>query len=116
MGTYSEITEAINKYIHENKFGDDTLLSLKLTGYVSPSLMLDTDMIEKSIGGLYSLTIADDTRPELDTDALENDITVRGEVYRQLKPHLTSDDERTREVGLRALRYAFSALDGDSSF
>ena len=59
------------------------------------------------------ISITDATRPDLDFESLANDITVRGEVYRQLKPSLESDDERTREVGLRALRYAFSALEGD---
>ena len=41
---------------------------------------------------------------------LEKDVTVRGEVYRQLKPLLESEDLRQREVGIRALRYALSAL------
>jgi len=111
--TISDITEKIGAHVREKKYGDDTLLQVKLTGYISPALTADTDIIEQSISGLYSVTVIDETHPDLDLEALESDITVRGEVYRQLKPSLESDDPRTREVGLRALRYAFSALDGN---
>lgn len=111
--TLADITEAILSYIRERKYGEDTILSLTLSGCISPSLMPDTDILEKSITGIANISITDATRPDLDFESLANDITVRGEVYRQLKPSLESDDERTREVGLRALRYAFSALEGD---
>lgn len=114
--TMNDVTEAISEYIRTFHYGEDTLLSLRLTGFVSPSLMIDTEMLESDTHGLFLLKITDNTRPELDFETLEGDITIRGEVYRQLKPSLESDDERTREVGLRALRYAFAALSGEKSF
>lgn len=112
----NDISEAISAYIRENKLGEDTLLSLKLTGFVDPSLFIDTEALEADSSGLFLLKITDATKPELDLASLETDVTIRGEVYRQLKPSLESDDERTREIGLRALRYAFSALSGENSF
>jgi len=114
--TASQASDAISAYISEHKYGDDTLLSLKLTGYISPSLLLNTEVLESEKHGLFLLKIEDATHPALDTAALESDITIRGEVYRQLKAYLTSDDPRTREVGTRALRYAFSALSGENHF
>ena len=112
--TRTEIDEIIKKYVTDNRFGDDTLLSLKLKGYVSPSLVIDTESMDGAYYGLYMLKAEDATSPAIDTDALMTDVTIRGEVYRQLKPALESDDERTREVGRRALRYAFSALSGEN--
>lgn len=111
-----DVTEAIGTYIREHKYGEDTLLSLRLTGYVSPDLVIDTETLEQDACGLFLLKITDDTQPELDWEALDSDISIRGELYRQLKPSLESDDARTREVGLRALRYAFAALSGENIF
>ncbi|MBQ4354702.1 MAG: DNA repair exonuclease [Clostridia bacterium] len=114
--TAEEISEAIGAYIREKRYGDDTLLSLSLTGTVSPALLPDTEQLENDTHGLYLLKLTDRTRPELDFSSLETDRTVRGELYRQLKPSLESTDERTREVGIRALRYAFAALSGEHAF
>ena len=38
---------------------------------------------------------------------------IRGALWRELEPELRSADPRRREVALRALRYALSALSGD---
>ncbi len=111
-----DAADAIASYISEHKYGEDTLLSLRLTGYISPSLVLDMEVLEDDTHGLYYLKLEDATHPSLDTAALENDVTIRGEVYRRLKPSIQSSDARTREIGLRALRYAFSALSGENNF
>ena len=47
---------------------------------------------------------------------LEHDPTITGELYRILKPSIESGDARTREVGIRAFRYALSALAGEKTF
>ena len=106
----------IREYIAERKLGDDTLLSLKLSGPVPPSVVLLPEVLEEYSSPLYHLRIEDLTHPDVDAEALENDIGIRGEVYRYLKPKLLSQDPREKEVAERALRYAFSALDGDSAF
>lgn len=112
--TQADVVRAIGEFIVRKKYGDDTCLSLRLTGFVPSSLIIDTDSLEEDGCGLFLLKITDATSPDADFNLLENDMTIRGEVYRQLKACLLSDDERTREVGLRALRYAFSALSGEN--
>lgn len=112
--TMADIDEAVKKFVYENRLGNDTLLSLRLKGYVSPSLIIDTESMNGEAYGLYMLRAEDATSPDIDTNELMNDVTIRGEVYRQLISALESDDAREREVGRRALRYAFSSLSGDS--
>ncbi|MBE6616544.1 MAG: DNA repair exonuclease [Ruminococcaceae bacterium] len=114
--TQADVRAAVADFISEKKYGEDTLLSLKLTGYIPQSLVIDTEAIENSCTSLFMLRLEDATRPDIDLAALESDITIKGEVYRNLKPSLTSSDEQTREIGLRALRYAMSALAGDNTF
>ena len=109
--TQSDVREAVDNYIREMKYGEDTLLSLTLTGTVSSGLVIDTEALSDNPSPLFLLDITDRTVPDADPAVLERDITVRGEVYRKLKPLLESSDERNREVGLRALRYALAALE-----
>ena len=112
--TMRDAEDAVRAHIRGNGWGEDTLLSLRLTGFVSPALVIDTEALEDADTGLYLLRVEDCTRPDVDLTALDKDPGVRGAVYRQLKPSLASDDPRTREVGLCALRYALSAISGDS--
>ena len=116
VSTQAEVREAIAALIAERHFGEDTLLSLRLTGVAAQSLVIDTEALESDPCGLFFLRVEDATLPALDFAALENDITITGELYRSLKPSLESDDPRTREVGIRALRYALSALAGEKTF
>lgn len=112
--TQADIAEAIKKYAAENRMGSDTLLRLRLKGYVSPSLIIDTDSLDGPTFGLFMLNVEDATSPDIDTASLDDDVTIRGEVYRQLKPMLASENERDREIARRALRYAFNSLSGES--
>ena len=114
--TQSDISNAVSAYISANHYGENTLLSVNLTGFISPSLVIDRDSLEFSKLGLFYLRVEDLTRPDLDLTVLEKDPTIKGEVYRKLKPSLEADDKRTREVALRALRYSLSALYGDRTF
>lgn len=116
VSTQADVREAVTDFIRENGYGEDTLLSLRLTGIAAQSLVIDTEALERDPGDLFYLRVEDATLPVPDFAALEADITVTGEVYRQLKPSLESDDPRTREVGIRALRYALSALAGEKTF
>ncbi len=114
--TQADVREAVENYVNEHHFGEDTLLSLRLTGVVEPSLVIDTSSLEKDGFGLFLLRVEDATMPDIDPILLENDITIRGALYRQLKPSLESEDPRTKEVARRAFRYALSALAGEKSF
>ena len=106
----SDVREAVDAFVRQMHYGEDTLLSLTLTGTVSSGLVIDTEALADNPQPLFLLEITDKTIPDADPDVLERDVTLRGEVYRQLKPLLNSEDPRQREVGLRALRYAMSAL------
>ena len=57
------------------------------------------------------LQIRNETVGGFDFAELENDITVKGEVYRTLLPLLNSDNERERKKGHLALNFALAALD-----
>ncbi|MGN1346595.1 MAG: exonuclease SbcCD subunit D [Eubacteriales bacterium] len=116
MESQADVREAVASYIAEHRFGEDTLLSLRLTGVVAQSLVIDTETLEDDGFGLFLLRVEDATLPDVDCAALEQDITITGELYRILKPSLESEDAHTREVGIRAFRYALSALAGEKTF
>ena len=94
-------------------WGNDTLCSLRLTGFVSPALLIDTETLSEEDFGLFSLRLTDDTRPDASPDEMAADPGIRGALWRELEPEFESADPRRREVALRALRYALSALSGD---
>lgn len=106
----ADVKEAVDAFVQKMRWGEDTLLSLTLTGTVSPSLVIDTELLSDNPAPLFLLEVTDKTVPDADPAVLARDVTIRGEVYRQLAPLLESEDSREREVGIRALRYALSAL------
>ena len=116
LSTQADVREAVADYIAQNRFGEDTLLSLRLTGIVAPALVIDTEALENNPCGLFFLRVEDATLPDVDRTALESDPTITGELYRVLKPTIEAEDARTREVGIRAFRYALSALAGEKTF
>lgn len=116
LSTQADVREAIASYIAEHRLGEDTLLSLRLTGVVAQSLVIDTEALENDPCGLFLLRVEDATLPDIDFAALEKDVTITGELYRALKPSIESEDARTKEVGIRAFRYALSALAGEKTF
>lgn len=114
--TTEEVRSRIADYIRENHYGEDVLLSLTLTGDVSPSLVIDTEALEEAFPSIFMLKLTDETRPSLSAAELESDMSIAGEVYRQLKDKLNSNSPREREIAQRALRFALAALSGDRSF
>lgn len=112
--TQADICERIREHIAFQKYGEDTILRLKLTGIVSPSLVINASEIAAKGFGLFSVKITDGTTPIPDGGVLMNDTSFYGELYRVLQPQLESSDEREREVALRAFRYAVAAVEGES--
>jgi len=108
--TASEATSAISALIDENEYGENNLLRIILTGSVSPSLTIPKSLSENT--PLFHLEIVDSTLPLLDNDALTRDKTVKGEVYRKIKPLLENGTPSERETAAKALRYTLSALSG----
>lgn len=110
----SDISAMIEDCIASRRYGDDTLLSLSLTGKLSPELIVDTEGLSSRSYGLFMLKVNDETSLLLDEETLSRDLSIKGEIYRTLLPKLNSDDARERDVASRALRYALSALSGEN--
>ena len=107
-----EVEEKIKALIVERGYGEETSLRVVLGGTVSPDLTLPS--LDAESVGLTLLQIEDETLPLLDTDYLEADVSLKGALYRQLLPKLSSDDERERRVAAEALRIGLCALEGKS--
>lgn len=108
----ADVEAMASELISERKYSDDTILTLKLTGRLSPYIMLTQDIYDRIGKNLFSLTVKDETAAEQGLDYLERDAGIKGEFYRLLKPRLESDDQHERDIAKRALRYGLSALDG----
>ncbi len=66
--------------------------------------------------GLRHIEIRDERLPFLDALALENDCTLRGELYRVLKSQLLSADAEERRLALKALRIGLAAIDSKNIY
>jgi len=110
----ADVQDKIRSFIASKGYGEDTLLKLRLTGSVSPWLVINRGEIERGSYGLFALKAADGTIPVHDPETLKNDTSFYGELYRVLRPQLESGDEREREVALRAFRYAVAAVAGEN--
>ena len=108
-----ELTARLREFVKSRGYGKDTALRLTLAGEVAMGFELDKMAVENSLGELLMLIeIADETYPAIETSALEGDFTLRGEVYRVLRPQLESNDKNERRLAAEALRVALLAIDG----
>ena len=108
-----EILAKIDSYIDEKGYGEETLLSLTLTGAVPASLVINPSDLAREVEGLFFFELTDGTVPEESAEELAADGTVRGEFYRELAP-LLEGDEAQRAVGEKALKYDLAALSGNN--
>lgn len=107
-----EVATRIAAFVKEKGYGKETSLRIVLGGAVAPTLKLPT--LSASDLGLALLQIEDNTLPIFAAEYLENDISLRGALYRQLLPKMRSDDENERKVAAEALRIGLCALEGKS--
>ena len=110
MNTSNEIINAISNLISKKNYSNETALRVILEGYVDPNFLVPKN-IENDAFGLYFFKIIDKTMPLYHTDHFKRDMSVKGEVYREFYPKLTSDDEEERLITARAFRAALSALE-----
>ena len=111
----SDISAMIEDCIASRRYGDDTLLSLSLTGKLfSGAYCRHGRFVVALIRTVYAESEPDETSLLLDEESLSRDLSIKGEIYRTLLPKLNSDDARERDVASRALRYALSALSGEN--
>ena len=110
VNTTNEIINRITRLISAKKYDNDTALRVELVGNVEPHFTVPKN-IESDAFGLYYFKLVDKTLPLHDTSRFERDMTVKGEIFRQFKPMLLSEDEEERLVSARAFRAALAALE-----
>ena len=113
--TNAAILSAISSLIAQKGFGGEISLRIILRGAVSPSLSINSSISAKELG-LALLEIKNETSPIYDARLLEEDVSLRGALYRQLLPSLKSADPATRATAAEALRIGLAALDGKQIF
>ena len=100
-------------------YGEGANLRIVLTGisqtFGENELRSLAQKVKTSLGVEY-VEIEDETLPLLDGEYLERDTTIRGELYRTLKPKLLSDDNSERKTAIRALQIGLAAIDGKNIF
>lgn len=106
-----EVAEKIDGVIQKNHYGEDTLLRVTLLGSVAPELE-NLTRLESAVRGIFLLEIDDQTSPTFDGGALEKDLTMRGELYRELLPMLTTGTAEERATAAAALKIGLAALEG----
>ena len=105
----SRVKDELNTYAKQGI----THLRLELYGVVSPDATSDIEKYQKAPGTDFrSLSVIDATLALPDGAYLEKDVTLRGELYRTLRPLLFSDDSAERLRALRALRIGLLAIEG----
>jgi DNA repair exonuclease SbcCD nuclease subunit len=108
-----ELIERIRSFVNERDYGFDTALRLELCGSLAYTYKPDIALIERDMSErLIKLEVLNKTVPELDLAVLEGDYTLRGEVYRALRPVIEGEDAEKRRLALEALSLALLAIEG----
>ena len=107
----SEVTERTAAAIAERGYGEETSLRVILEGELPPTAILRHRPEEGNSFALYSIEFVDRTLPTLNTELLERDMSVRGELYRTLLSRLSSPNLDDRIAAAEALRAGLAALE-----
>lgn len=111
VDTGSEIVNRTTQLINDKKYGENTALRLELVGNVDPRFIIPKNLGSDAFG-LYFFDLKDKTFPLYNTESFKRDMSIKGEIYRQLLPMLNSNDEEERLLGARAFREGLAALEG----
>ncbi len=106
----SEIVSRVSSLISEKRYGAETALHLEFVGEIDPRFIIPKNLGSEAFG-LYSFDMCDKTIPLYNTQSFKRDMSVKGELYRQLLDMLRSDDEEERLLGARAFREGLAALE-----
>ena len=113
----ADLADRIKSALQNERFDKNTHVRLVLTGAADGELMYGLDALGEELGaGLASLDIRDETLCLPNAAYLENDITIRGELYRTLLPMLSSGSAEERRRAVTALNIGLAAIDGRSVF
>ena len=110
VDTTSEIINRVTSLIGQKKYGPETALYVEFTGSIDPRFIIPKNLVADAFG-LYSFEMKDLTLPLHNTEGFKRDMSVKGELYRQLLPMLESEDEEERLLGGRAFREGLAALE-----
>ncbi len=111
VDTNNEIINRVSCLVSDKRYGVETALRVELVGYIDPRFIVPKNLGSDAFG-LYSFELVDKTMPLYGTESLRRDMTVKGEVFRQLLPMLESDNEEERLIAARAFREGLAALEG----
>lgn len=106
----SEIVSRVSSLVSEKKYDENIALYLELTGEIDPRFIIPKNLGSDAFG-LYSFEIKDRTLPLYNTKSFRRDMSVKGELFRQLLPMLESENEDERLLGARAFREGLAALE-----
>lgn len=110
VNAYNEIINRISRLISEKKYGIETALRVELTGNIDPRFIIPKNLDSEAFG-LYSFDMIDKTLPLYNTEKLKRDMSVKGELFRNLLPMLEHENEEDRLVAARAFRVGLAALE-----
>lgn len=110
VNTNNEIVNRVSQMVHEKKYGAETALIIELQGYIEPRFIVPKNLSSDNFS-LYSLDIVDKTLPLYGTEYLRRDMSVKGDVFRQLLPILENGTEDEKLLAARAFREALAALE-----
>ena len=110
VDAHNEIINRISGLISSKKYGIETALRVELVGYVDPRFATPSGFDCEAFG-LYYFDLIDKTVPLYGTEKFERDMSVKGELFRNLLPMLKSDNEEDRLVAARAFRVGLAALE-----
>lgn len=108
-----DVIRKICELVDIKGYGRDTALRVVLTGAIPSDYTVGAARIaaDSAFSHLALLQVRDECVANFDLEHLKDDMTVRGEVYRQLLPMLDSEDEQERKKASLALKFALAALD-----
>lgn len=108
-----DVIREISKVVEAKWYGEKTALRVYLIGSIPSDYTPNINRIleNSAFSKLLLLQIKNECVQSFDLEHLEKDLTIRGEVYRQLLPLLNSDDENERQKASLALKFALAALD-----
>jgi DNA repair exonuclease SbcCD nuclease subunit len=111
VDTNNEVINRVSRLVSEKKYDENTALSIEFVGEIDPRFILPKNLGSDTFG-LYAFEMRDKTLPLYNTKSFRRDMSVKGELFRQLLPMLESNDESERLLGARAFREGLAALEG----
>ena len=110
VASNNDVINRISGLLGEKKYAQETALYLELTGSIDPRFILPKNLSNETFG-LYFLDMKDKTLPLYNTESFKRDMSIKGELYRELLPMMQSADEEERLLGARAFREGLAALE-----